>query len=99
MPSGEQFVLGCEDGSIRFVAVDGYEAAPLVVTPSQTVEETTTFLDRLIGKTRMTTQYHYACPVCRHEFHAFALPSQPVTCPMCSRQLRVFTAGRQLQEK
>ena len=28
-PSGEQFVLGCEDGSLHFVAVEGYEHAPL----------------------------------------------------------------------
>jgi len=98
-PSGEQFVLGCEDGSLRFVALEGYESAPLVVTPSQTLENTTTFLDRLIGKTRTTTMYHYTCPVCRHAAQVTALPKQPVVCRMCARQLRVMSHARQLQEK
>jgi hypothetical protein len=98
-PSGEQFVLGCEDGSLRFVALEGYESAPLFVTPSQTLENTTTFLDRLIGKTRTTTMYQYTCPVCRHAAQVTSLPKQPVVCRMCARQLRVTSHARQLQEK
>lgn len=98
-PSGEQFVFGCEDGSLHFVAVDGYEHSPLIVTPSQTVEETTTLLHRLLGKTRMTTQYHYTCPICRYETHALKLPAEPITCPMCNRRLRIHSPGRQLQAK
>jgi WD40 repeat protein len=98
-PSGEQFVLGCEDGSLHFVALEGYEHAPLFVTPSQTTEETTTFFGRLLGKTRLTTTYHYTCPICRNEAHAESLPDKPIKCPMCTRQLRVMPAAYQLQEK
>ncbi len=98
-PSGEQFVLGCEDGSLRYVAIEGYEHAPLFVTPSQTIENTTTFFDRLFGKTRMTKTYHYTCPICRHAAQALTLPQKPVVCPMCARQLRVMQHARQLQEK
>jgi WD40 repeat protein len=98
-PSGEQFVLGCEDGSLRFVAAEGYEHAPLFVSASQTVEETTTFFDKLIGKTRMTKNYHYTCPICRHAAQVLTIPTKPIVCPMCARQLRVMSNVRQLQEK
>jgi hypothetical protein len=98
-PSGEQFVFGCEDGSLHFVAVEGYDHAPLIVTPSKTVEETTTLFDRLFGKTRMTTQYHYTCPICRCEVHALQLPAEPIACRVCQRQLRIYSPGRQLQAK
>jgi WD40 repeat protein len=98
-PSGEQFVLGCEDGSLRFVAVVDYSHAPIAVTPSKKVEETSTFFGRLLGKKRRRTKYHYTCPICRHEGQALTLPAEPVTCPMCSRKLRLLSGAVQLQEK
>jgi hypothetical protein len=98
-PSGEQFALGCEDGTVHYVALEDHSHAPLFVTPSQTVEETPTLLDRIFGKTRMTTQYHFTCPICRHENHALKLPPQPIACPACRRQLRVNSPSRQLQAK
>jgi hypothetical protein len=89
-PSGEMFVLGCEDGSLHYVAAEGYEHAPLVVSPSRTLDESRTFFDRLMGKTRFTTTFHYTCPICRHEAHATALPNKPIACRFCSRQLRII---------
>jgi WD40 repeat protein len=98
-PSGEQFVLGCEEGSLRFVAVEDYSHAPIAVTPSQKIEETSTFFGRLLGKKRRRTRYHYTCPICRHVGQASTLPLEPITCPMCARKLRLLSTTGQLQEK
>lgn len=88
-PSGERLALGGEDGSVRFVALDGYEHASLVVTAYQRTREQATILDRVFGKTRLARMFAYSCPACRQEMEVPALPSRPVACPGCQRQLRV----------
>jgi WD40 repeat protein len=98
-PSGELFALGGEDGTIRFVQVEEYGHAPLFVTPSQIMEESSNFLDKLLGKKRMTTLFRYVCPICRYETRVPKLPDKPVGCPMCTRQLRFRAPLRQLQVK
>ena len=97
-PSGELFVLGCEDGSLHYVAAEGYEQAPLVVSPSRTLDESKTFFDRLMGKTRLTTTFHYTCPICRYQAHAPALPDKPIACRICSRQLRIMPHAHMQQQ-
>jgi len=88
-PSGTQLVLGGEDGCVHFVAIEGYENSSLVVTAVQTVKEQATLIDRVFGTTRMARLFEYRCPACRQTGELPSLPSRPVACPKCRRQLRV----------
>jgi WD40 repeat protein len=88
-PSGMQVALGGEDGVIHFVGIDGFENASLVVTAMQTVKEQATIFDRMFGKTRMARVFSYTCPACRHTGEAPSLPSRPVACTKCHRQLKI----------
>jgi WD40 repeat protein len=88
-PSGAQLVLGCEDGTVRFVAVDGVEDNLIVVSATQTYKPTASLFDRLMGKTKLTRTYQYRCPVCRASMETTTLPTAPVACKKCRRMLRV----------
>jgi WD40 repeat protein len=89
-PSGGQLVLGCADGRIRFVAVDGYDSAPLLVTPTQTSRHTANVFERLLGKTRVIHALQCTCPACRQSFELPGTrPGQPAPCPNCHRSLRL----------
>lgn len=88
-PSGSQVALGCTDGSLRFIAIDGLEGLPLCVAVTQTLQRTATRLQRLFGRSKLTYIYGCTCPACRHSFE---LPSgtigQLAPCPHCRRQLK-----------
>jgi WD40 repeat protein len=94
-PDGATVALGGEDGRLSFVAVDGLEAAALLVTPKQTTHESQTRWQRLFGGRRVTHAYACTCPKCRH---AFELPNgalgQPTSCPVCRRPLRLSAVAR-----
>jgi WD40 repeat protein len=89
-PSGAQLALGGADGKIHFVAVDGFDRAPLVVTATRTSRRTATPLQRLLGKSRMVPAYSCTCPACRQSFELLGknFTSQTL-CPRCRRQLRI----------
>lgn len=97
-PAGGTIALGCEDGRVRFVAVDGLDDAALLVTPTKTTRHTQTRLERLFGRRRVTHAYACTCPSCRH---AFELPGgalgQPASCPGCGRPLRLSRVARVAQ--
>jgi WD40 repeat protein len=98
-PTGEQIALGCGDGRIHFAAVEGGDNVPLVVTATQTSKRTATALQRLFGKSRITHSYICTCPICRNSFELPNHdPDKPVTCPHCSRQLRVQGIVPMVQE-
>jgi WD40 repeat protein len=90
-PSGDRIALGCGDGYVRLVAVDGFDSAPLVVTPTQTSRQTAgNLFQRLFGKRRITHAYHCTCPACRQSFELpRTTPAQPAPCPNCHRSLRL----------
>jgi hypothetical protein len=88
-PSGTQVALGCEDGQVCFAAVEGFENASIVVTATQSLKPTASFLGRLMGKTKLTRTYRYTCPVCRQSVETAQLPRQLVSCSKCRRSLRV----------
>jgi WD40 repeat protein len=98
-PNGEQIALGCDDGKLRFLSVDGLEESAFFVTATRTSKRTTTVLGRLFGKTKVQHSYTCICPVCRS---AFQVPDdsthQPRHCPNCKRQLRLSAATRVLPE-
>jgi WD40 repeat protein len=99
-PSGNQIALGCDDGKVRFLAVDGLEGMPLLVTPTRTSQRISTGLGRFFGKSRVRHAYACTCPACRGSFElAEAAAGQPSPCPHCSRPLRFITATRVLPEK
>lgn len=91
-PSGGRIALGCENGQVRLVAVEGFDSAPLVVTAIPTSKRTATALQRLFGKHKTIQAYVCSCPVCRHSIELSASDSaQPLPCPGCQRQLRIAT--------
>ena len=89
-PSGNQLALGCDDGRLHFIAVQGCEGSPLVVTPLETKRRTRTVLDRLFGRTRLTTSYSCTCPACgRCSELQSPRPGQSASCSHCGRSLRL----------
>jgi WD40 repeat protein len=88
-PSGAQLALGGEDGAVHFVAIEGYENSSMVVTAVQTLKEQANLFDRMFGKTRVARLFAYTCPACRQTMESPQLPSRPVACAKCQRQLRV----------
>jgi WD40 repeat protein len=91
-PSGGQIALGCADGNVRFVTIDGFDRAPLGVTATQTSRRTATRLQRLFGKSRLVDVFNCTCPACRQEFELpTADPSYKAPCPHCRRHVRVST--------
>jgi len=98
-PGGATIALGGEDGLVRFLAVDGLETAPILVTPTQTTHPTPTRWPRLFGSPRVTHAYACTCPICRH---AFELPNgalgQAASCPSCRRTLRLSRVARQARD-
>jgi hypothetical protein len=86
--------MGGEDGRLSFVAVDGLDAAALLVTPTQTTHESRGRW-RLFGGRRVTHAYACTCPSCRHAFELpTAAPGQATSCPGCLRTLRLSAVAR-----
>jgi WD40 repeat protein len=90
-PSGGQVAVGCADGRIRLIAVDGFDNAPLLVTPTQTSRQAPgNVFQRLFGKPRITLAYRCTCPACRQTFElSRTAPDQAASCPHCHRSLRI----------
>jgi WD40 repeat protein len=91
-PSGTQFALGCEDGKVRFVNVDGVARAPIPVTATETVRQEASGLGRLFGVFRQVHAYSCTCPACQQPFELQdRLPGGPAPCPHCRQALRFHT--------
>jgi WD domain, G-beta repeat len=87
-PSGMQMALGCEDGSLRLIAIEGREHASLVVTATQSIKPTPSLIGRLLGNS-VTRMYQFTCPVCRQITESTKLPTRTVSCSRCRQALRV----------
>ena len=88
--SGDRIAVGCENGQIGLIALEGLESAPLFVTGTQTSKCTSGPLQRFFGLQRVSQGYRCTCPVCRQAVELFASDStQPLACPGCQRQLRI----------
>jgi WD40 repeat protein len=89
-PSGAQIALGCADGRVHFVAIDGYDSAPLAVTATQGVRVTATMFQRLFRQSRVQAVLQCVCPACRAAFDVVHVDRQGATaCPQCRRSLRI----------
>lgn len=97
-PRGDLLAFGCSDGLVRFLALDGLDEFPLVVTPTQTQRITQSRFERLLGRRRLTHAYSCTCPVCGQQFE---LPEgvlgADAMCPACRRRLRLSRVARVAQ--
>jgi WD40 repeat protein len=96
-PSGSEIALGSEEGHIHFIAVDGLEDAPMIVTPTQTLRPAKGVIGRILGKPRMEPVYQYTCPACRNTAETVRLSSEAIPCGACQRLLRLSAEALQLQ--
>ncbi len=94
-PSGAQLALGTREGRVHFIAVDGFDTQPLLITATQTTRRVQSVLERLVGKSRLIYAYQCTCPACHQAFEwAEVNPNQPAPCPHCQRPLRVAVVNR-----
>jgi WD40 repeat protein len=94
-PSGSQLALGCSDGQVYFVALDGLESVPMMVTATQTSRRTASALQRLFGKSSLVNDYHCVCPACRQQFDlSNSTVGQSTYCPNCRRTLLIKTIAK-----
>lgn len=89
-PSGAQIAIGCGDGRVHFVAIDGFDEAPLLIPMLQSTKRVASTLQRLFGKSSEISTLVGTCPVCRSIFEVpGGNPVTQVPCPSCRRVLRV----------
>jgi WD40 repeat protein len=94
-PCTSQVALGCGDGRVRFVSVEGLDEAPLLVTPTQTKRRTASTLQRWFGGSSVKLAYEVTCPICRRAFDVpRATPGQAARCPTCGRPLRLSSVTK-----
>jgi WD40 repeat protein len=94
-PGGDQLVIGCTDGSARFVDINGLDDAPLLTTATPAGSEKPSVLGRLFGKGTPKPVYSCTCPACHRAFDVRGtLPRQPGNCPSCRRALRIRALAR-----
>jgi hypothetical protein len=93
-PHGGQLALGCGDGLVRFLSIEGVEQAPLVVKVTQSERRTASTFQRLLGRATVTPAFHCICPVCQQSFELpSGHPGHAAPCPSCHRPLRVGTVA------
>ena len=88
-PTGLQIALGCEDGRVRFVALEDATQGALVVTATQCLKEESSMLGRFLGRTKTVRTFQYSCPACRHAVESSILPAADFVCTSCQRRLRI----------
>jgi WD40 repeat protein len=88
-PLGNQVALGCDDGQVRFVVIDGLEDRPLMVTATEGTRQVSSGWSRLFGRSHTTPVFETVCPACRQPVEILdRLPRDPFPCPHCRRALR-----------
>jgi len=98
-PGGSQIALGCDDGKVRFISVEGLDSTPLLVTPTRKTQQKSTRLGWLFGKSRVEHSFSCTCPACRKRFDlAQVVPGQSGACPHCHRSLRMSHMSRLMPE-
>lgn len=87
-PSGAQLALGGEDGLVRFAAVEGFDAVPLVTLALPRTRRTATAFQKLLGRSSVVALSSWSCPVCGRAAEDEE-PPEVVSCPGCGRKLRL----------
>ena len=88
-PSGAQLAIGCNDGRIHLIEIEGFDAAPLVIQMVQQNKRTASTLQKLFGKSSEVTVLLGNCPVCHATFEYPGTHVQNLSCPQCRRKLTV----------
>ena len=97
-PAGSEIALGSEDGNIHFIAIDGAEEAPILVTATASAKKPGGgVLGRILGQGSRRRIYQVTCPACRHTAEIEGLPTEAIRCDVCQRLLRVNAEAAQLQ--
>ncbi|MBI1913840.1 MAG: hypothetical protein HYS12_03740 [Planctomycetes bacterium] len=96
---GTQLALGSSDGQVRFVAIEGLEDRPLLVTATRSTREMSAGWQRLLGRRRVASVFTCTCPSCRQPIELLeTLPTEPVLCPHCRQALRYDKRTRAPQQ-
>lgn len=89
-PAGAQLAVGCGDGLVHFIDVEGFDDAPLLVMVQQAVRHTASALQKFFGKTREVTYFTGKCPACLAAFElGQARLGSQTACSGCRRKLQV----------
>jgi WD40 repeat protein len=89
-PSGAELVLGSATGQVHFVAIEGVDSVPFLVTPTRAHRDGANGLQRLLGRKRVEHFLRCTCPACRHTLElANGDDSNCLPCPGCRRPLRI----------
>jgi WD40 repeat protein len=90
-PSSAQIALGCNDGCVHLVAIEGFDEAPLTINMTQQSRRSASALQRLFGKSSEVFTLVGTCPVCRAAFEFPGTRVELFNCPNCRRSLRLGT--------
>ena len=90
--------MGCNDGRIHLLEVEGFDASPLVIHMVQGSRRTASTLQKLFGKSTEVAVLQGNCPVCRANFEYPGTQVQTLACPGCRRSLRVGSVLPRPQE-
>lgn len=89
-PSGAQLALGCGDGLVRIVDVEGFDEAPLLACAYQGFRRSSTKLQRFLGTSKEVAVYQGMCPACLAMFERpEATVGTQFTCSSCRRNVQV----------
>jgi WD40 repeat protein len=99
-PTGNQIAVACNNGRVRFIAVDGVESSPLLVGMVRTSQRAASFWQKLFGRSSVIHSYQCTCPACRQTFElSEPQKGQSLKCTHCQRKLRFSGAMRVVPEK
>jgi WD40 repeat protein len=90
-PNGSQLAIGCNDGCVHLVAIEGFDDAPLIINMTQQSRRSASTLQKLFGKSSEVFLLVGTCPVCRAMFEYPGMRVETLNCPNCRRTLRVGT--------
>ncbi len=101
-PSGAQIAVGCKDGQVRFVSVDGYDTVPLAVTATQSIRMKANLFQRMFGQSTPQPVYCLICPACRTSFEIpdgkNGTRNKSALCPQCHRSIRICAVTKSQEQ-
>jgi WD40 repeat protein len=88
-PRGDRLALGCEDGQLRLLLIEGRQEQPLFVTATQDLRDMARGLKKMFGIRKMVRVFKGICPACNRPIELLGkLPTDPTPCPHCRHPLR-----------
>lgn len=89
-PAGDLIALGCMDGQVRVVRIEGHDDEPLVTTPTESRHIRRRGIQKFLRLRSPELVYTSNCPVCRRQFETAAGELHRVqNCPSCGRRVRI----------